>query len=133
MTIATSAVDLVQARWWQLLLLLVVARLVRNHFRSGIHGIPGPFLASLSDVWLFFHCWLGQPAYDFKLHRKYNSPLLRLGPKTIAVSDAEAVRIIYGYKPVFNKVGNSTSLTGHWNLNEDPIEPVLHHSGIYEQ
>jgi hypothetical protein len=40
---------------------------------------------------------------EYTLHRKYNTPLLRLGPNTISVSDSDALRIIYGWKPVFKK------------------------------
>lgn len=100
----TALLSSLQAHWWKIVVFLVILRLVRNHFKRGLYGIPGPFLASLSDVWLAIHCYRGKSAYDYQLHRKYNSPLLRVGPNTVAVGDAEAVRTIYGYKPVFNKV-----------------------------
>lgn len=38
------------------------------------------------------------------MHEKYNSPLLRLGPNTVSISDPEAIRVIYGWKPVLKKV-----------------------------
>jgi len=101
---AAVAAHALRDYWPYILLVLILARFTRNHYLLGLHDIPGPFLSSLTDLWHFFHCLFGRSWKDYELHRKYNSPLLRLGPNTISVSDAEAVRIIYGYKPVFKKV-----------------------------
>jgi len=96
-------------RYWPYLLLIsIVGRLAANRYKPGVSDIPGPFLASLTDLWLFFHCLRGKSQKDYELHRKYNSPLLRLGPNTISVADGEAVRMIYGWKPVWTKVRNSS-------------------------
>lgn len=91
-------------RYWGLLLgVLVFARLLRNRYKSGLNKIPGPFAASLTNLWQFYHCFKGEAWKDYELHEKYNSPLLRIGPNTISVADPDAVRIIYGYKPTFTK------------------------------
>lgn len=92
--------------WLYALAFGLIARLVRNRYKPGLRDIPGPFLASLTDVWLFFHCILRKSNKDYLLHEKYNSPLLRLGPNTVSVADPEAVRIIYGYKPVLQKASH---------------------------
>lgn len=88
------------------LFLSLFIHLARNRYKDRhLRAIPGPFLASLSDVWTAVHCWIGKPNEDYLLHRKYNSPLLRIGPSKIAVADPEAVRVIYGHKTIFKKVG----------------------------
>ncbi|KAJ6005165.1 hypothetical protein N7451_003109 [Penicillium sp. IBT 35674x] len=75
-----------QSVWTYLVipLLLFISRLVQNRYRSGLHKIPGPYIASLTDLWQFFHCLAGRSWRDYELHRKYNSPLLRLGPNLIS-------------------------------------------------
>ena len=87
-----------------LLVVLLVSFLARNRYKAVLRDIPGPFLASLSDVWQLVHCYRGKSHKDYLLHRKYGSSLLRLGPNKVAVSDPEAIRVIYGLKPVFRKV-----------------------------
>jgi hypothetical protein len=87
------------------LFLSLIFHLARNRYKNRhLRAIPGPFLASLSDVWTAVHCWIGNPNKDYLLHRKYNSPLLRIGPAKVAVADPEAVRVIYGHKTIFKKV-----------------------------
>lgn len=90
--------------WHYALFIAVIARLIRNKYKPGLHNIPGPFLASISDIWLLQHCMRGKSQTDYLLHRKYNTTLLRLAPNVVSVSDSDAVRIIYGWKPVFKKV-----------------------------
>jgi hypothetical protein len=86
-------------------ILCLVIHLARNRYKDRhLRAIPGPFLASLSDVWTAVHCWIGNPHEDYLLHRKYSSPLLRIGPSKVAVADPHAIRVIYGHKNVFQKV-----------------------------
>ena len=87
-----------------LLVVILIAHLTRNRYKPVLRDIPGPFLASLSDLWQLVHCYRGDSRHEYLLHRKYGSPLLRLGPDKISVADPEAIRVIYGYKPVFAKV-----------------------------
>lgn len=90
--------------WVYFLVVAIIIRLALNHYKAGISDIPGPFLASVTDLWLLIHYLRRNGREEYRMHEKYNSPLLRLGPNTISVADPEAVRIIYGWKPVFNKV-----------------------------
>lgn len=94
----------VARHWIYALASVVVIRLAFNRYKAGLSDIPGPFLASLTDLWSLIHYIRRNGREEYKMHEKYNSPLLRLGSNTISVSDPEAVRIIYGWKPVFNKV-----------------------------
>lgn len=104
MTLLANIVQAATTYWLPCLGLLVIFHLARNYFRPALVGIPGPFLASLTDFWRLVHSWRGKGHEDYKLHRKYNSPILRIGPNTVAVADPEAIRVIYGWKPVFRKV-----------------------------
>jgi hypothetical protein len=90
--------------WLCLSSCLVLIPLILNRYKRGLYGIPGPFLASFSNLWLLINCANGKSMEEWKLHRKYKSQLIRLGPSTVSVSDPEAIRIIYGYKPIFLKV-----------------------------
>jgi hypothetical protein len=104
MAFLVETIQIVRTYLLPLLVVLLIAHLARNRYKAVLRDIPGPFLASLSDVWQLVHCYRGESHNDFLLHRKYDSSLLRLGPNRIAVADPEAVRVIYGWKPVFQKV-----------------------------
>lgn len=97
----------ISAYWLPLCVVSILARLVYNRYGKGLSAIPGPFLASLSDGWLFLHYLHRKGSEEYDLHQKFKSALVRFGPNTVSVSDAEAVRIIYGWKPVFSKVSTS--------------------------
>ncbi|KAH8892297.1 cytochrome P450 [Thozetella sp. PMI_491] len=103
MALIANVSELAGTYWLPILVGLVLLRLAYNRYRNGLADIPGPFLASLSDLWLLIHYYRRKGIEEYDMHRKYNSALLRLGPNMISVSDAEAVRIIYGWKPIFQK------------------------------
>ncbi|KAI8713863.1 hypothetical protein NCS52_01232100 [Fusarium sp. LHS14.1] len=87
----------------ELLVLSLVAKLVYNRYGHGISHIPGPFLASLSDLWRLYVVWGRRPDIDHvKLHGRYGK-LVRLGPNAISVSDPSAIRQIYGLAAGFKK------------------------------
>lgn len=94
----------VEDYWLHVVIALAVAKLIHNRFGHGLSKIPGPFLASLSDLWLFVHYYRRRGLTEYDLHLKYASPLVRLGPNTVSVSDPEALKIIYGWKPILRKV-----------------------------
>jgi hypothetical protein len=61
-----------------------------------LRSIPGPFLASISKLWIFNQ----QRGYqrqkvDIDLHKKYG-PVVRVAPNEVSVSSPEALRKIYG-------------------------------------
>jgi hypothetical protein len=104
MGLLAEVVQAVGTLWLPVLVLAISGRLLYNRYGRGISDIPGPFLASVSGLWLFVHYLRRKGLEERDLHRKYKSPLVRVSPDTISVSDAEAVRIIYGWKPIFTKV-----------------------------
>lgn len=56
---------------------------------------PGPFLASLTDLWqVYQYTTLRQPYHLTDLHERYG-PIVRYGPDKISVTDESAIPIIY--------------------------------------
>ena len=123
MTLLQNALIFVGAHWALVLIFMITLKLVRNRYQRGLSKIPGPFLASLTDLWLFYHCWCGKSYKDYELHRKYNSPLLRLGPNTISVSDGTAIKIIYDYKRIFPK--SRLYVCQQWTSSTGVVTPHL--------
>jgi hypothetical protein len=109
MKVTQIILETAQEHYIPLFLFLLVAHFALNRYGNALRAIPGPFFASLTDFWRLFHSRFGQGHQDYLLHRKYNTQVLRTGPKTIAVADPDAIRVIYGWKPVFRKVGRLSS------------------------
>jgi hypothetical protein len=105
MSFLLLVISFVKTYWVHTFVSLVVAKLIHNRFGNGLSHIPGPFFASFSDLWLFIHYSRRRGLTERELHVKYDSPLLRLGPNTVSVSDPEALKVIYGWKPILRKVG----------------------------
>ncbi|KAF2850009.1 pisatin demethylase [Plenodomus tracheiphilus IPT5] len=84
-------------------LILVTGFLISNRYNNGLHRIPGPFLASLTDLWRTIDVWKRQTQRThIELHRKYG-PVVRLGPNSVSVADPQAIKIIYTLKGSFAK------------------------------
>lgn len=83
-------------------LALLTWRLISN--RRRLSSIPGPFLASISDLWRFYQHLNGRVPEALENQHKKLGSLVRWGTNNISVSDPEAIHIIYGIHPVFNKV-----------------------------
>jgi hypothetical protein len=85
--------------------LLLVIYIIYIRYFTGISHIPGPFIASISNFWKINAAWHQEmPKRNIALHRKYG-PLVRIGPNMISVDDPAALPIIYGFKPIYLKVG----------------------------
>ncbi|KAF2422112.1 cytochrome P450 [Tothia fuscella] len=77
---------------------------------SRLSNIPGPFLASLTDLWQFYH----QSTYYFTdvlldLHAQYG-PLVRIGPNRVSISKAWFVELIYTGHGKFRKADSYHNL-----------------------
>ncbi|KAH6975709.1 cytochrome P450 oxidoreductase [Ilyonectria destructans] len=82
---------------------VLVVYLLYNKFHASLNSIPGPFLASFTNVWRLVDTAKGESQHTaIKLHRKYG-PLVRLGPNVISVSDTEAIKTIYSVNGGFTK------------------------------
>lgn len=83
---------------------LFVFYIVYIRYFTGIFHIPGPFLASVSNIWKINAAWHKEmPQRNIALHQKYG-PLVRIGPNMISVDDPAALNIIYGFRPIYLKV-----------------------------
>lgn len=76
-------------------------------FLSPLSGIPGPFIARFTRLWLAYHGWKG----DFhsiltEVHDKYGTTV-RIGPDEVLTISPEAVRKIYGMERSY--LTNATS------------------------
>ncbi|KAI1356133.1 cytochrome P450 [Xylaria sp. FL0043] len=92
------------ARYWALgVVLITVAWLIRNRFHNGLNKYPGPFIASLTDLWRLYEVWGRQfEVTNRKLHDKYGD-VVRLGPNTLSFADPKALKTIYGLNKGFIK------------------------------
>lgn len=86
------------------LTIAVVLQFLLQRYQSGLINVPGPFLASLSNLYRFRLVWLEDVSdRSLRLHRKYG-PLLRLGPNYVSASSPESVQAIYRSGTGFQKV-----------------------------
>lgn len=98
------------AQYWHVILpVALVAFLAGNYFNHGLNKYPGPFLASLSNVWRFVDVWNRRPDIThIALHRKHGD-VVRLGPNVLSFSDPAAIKQIYGLNKGFVKVRRTHS------------------------
>jgi hypothetical protein len=90
--------------------------------------VPGPLLASLTDLWRAYHQNAGDhAAFSIAMHEKHG-PIVRVGPNTVHVSDARAIPAIYTAHGEFRKVSDedialvTNHLTDSRQIHMDPYE-----------
>jgi hypothetical protein len=82
-----------------LLLLFVAYRLLF----SPLAKIPGPWITSLTSLWLMYHEFLGDRTEILDaLHSKYGD-IVRVSPTEVSFNNAEALKDIYGIKSGYSK------------------------------
>lgn len=82
---------------------LVLLRCIHNRYFYQLNHIPGPFLASCTDLWRLFHVWNRRPELvHIRLHEQYGR-LVRIGPNAVSVSDPDAIPVIYALNAGFVK------------------------------
>ena len=73
----------------------VIGYLVYQRFFHPLSDFPGPFLASITDVWQVYQfVTLKQPYNLTDLHEKYG-PFVRYGPDKLSVTSEDAIPLIY--------------------------------------
>ncbi|KAG9234514.1 cytochrome P450 [Amylocarpus encephaloides] len=98
---STIAHPLISGLLFTLLFLLSYA--VQRIYVHPIAHIPGPFIAKLSSVWLWYHSYIGDEAtIVHELHAQYG-PLVRVSPNTVDISDPAAIAPIYVQRGGFPK------------------------------
>ncbi|CAG8976834.1 hypothetical protein HYALB_00009099 [Hymenoscyphus albidus] len=87
----------------QFLTVSVLSLAVYRRLLHPLAAYPGPFLASISNVWKFYHYMKGNlHVVEQHLHHQYG-PILRTGPNTLSFSDPAAFESIYGFNHGFEK------------------------------
>jgi hypothetical protein len=83
--------------------------------------VPGPFLASISNIPRLLWARSGS-AHEthIRLHQKYGS-LVRLGPNAVSVGDPREISKMYGIRSSFGKVGCAHPLV----LSGQPRDNVI--------
>ncbi|EAU31616.1 predicted protein [Aspergillus terreus NIH2624] len=81
--------------WWTALTILLT-RLVLTRYRDGLRQVPGPFVASFSNLWKLRAVWKkNMHRENVRVHEDYG-PIVRIGPNHVSVADAPSMRAIYG-------------------------------------
>lgn len=77
--------------------------IVRRYY--ALRHIPGPFLASITDLWMAVKVWRGEYLIEIvaDLHKQYGD-VVRTGPNRISFANPEAIPEIYGTSQVYSKV-----------------------------
>lgn len=77
------------------ILALVGLQLYHTRFRNGLAAIPGPFTASVSNIWKVWALWQSDmPRYIREAHKTYG-PVVRIGPNTVSFACSTALHSIY--------------------------------------
>lgn len=88
-------------------LFLFVAQLLRTRYRQHLRSIPGPFVASFSNLWKLgaIYCE-DMPEWNIKAHEKFG-PVVRIGPNHISLSSRKALQLVYTSRESFSKVSTT--------------------------
>ncbi|KAH8846999.1 hypothetical protein MCOR27_010896 [Pyricularia oryzae] len=77
------------------ILFYLISVLFYNVFFHPLRNVPGPFLAKITRLWLFYHDYTGNPHnYIRELHAR-SGPLVRISPNEVSINDAHANTSIY--------------------------------------
>jgi uncharacterized membrane protein SpoIIM required for sporulation len=102
--ICTLVIGFIQSHLIAILTAYSLLYLLGNRYGHGISHIPGPAIASVTGFWRVWDVRRGHAHRTYiELHQRYGH-LVRIGPNHISVGDPKALPIIYGSKPVMNKV-----------------------------
>ena len=89
---------------------LLTCSAVYQRLRPGLRSIPGPWIASFTDLWRLLVVRHGRfEVACQKLHDKHGD-LVRIGPNCISVADPREIRQIYGITRLFQKVSHNILL-----------------------
>ena len=104
---------------FSLIAILILIR-YRLKFHTTSLNVPGPFLARWSSLFLYTICYLGIEGQVLRYyHDKYKTKVLQVAPKSVSVSDCEAIRDIYITSGGFLKDARYT------NFNLGPVVSIF--------
>lgn len=94
----------VKSHPWVTAIIILVADVIRTRYRKGLRQIPGPFVASFSNLWKIQAVWNeNMHRENVRVHEDYG-PIVRIGPNHVSVADPQSMKAIYGVQNVFRKV-----------------------------
>lgn len=84
----------------------LVVKFTINKYGNGLNQIPGPWLASFTDLHRLYTVWKRRPElWHIRLHETHGK-LVRLGPNSVSIADPEAIKTIYGLNTGYVKVSS---------------------------
>jgi cytochrome P450 len=103
---------------WYLLIVFALAFCVAfGKYRRGLNKFPGPFWASVSDLWQVITAIRGYQKHPYiQLHQKYGD-IVRIAPNKLSFADPAAIRDVLGVGKYFDKSGfyfvSAPTIRGH--------------------
>ncbi|EJT98017.1 cytochrome P450 [Dacryopinax primogenitus] len=86
-----------------LVLLTVIGYVIRQRFIHPLSKYPGPFLASLTNLWSTYLAYRGDWHIVLdRLHKRQGS-IIRIAPNEVSISDPSAMKMIYSVTGGFSK------------------------------
>jgi hypothetical protein len=96
----------------------ITLTLIRRLYFSPLSSFPGPRLAALSNFYKANAYRTGRGAKVLlKLHEKYNSDIVRVGPNELSIRNVDAVEKIYKGKYPRGSFYEVGAINGAYNLN----------------
>ena len=93
-SLAATLFAFVTAHWVLTLVFVLVVRATYKRYASPLRKYPGPFLASISRLWMVKSTASGRTHLDhIELHRKYG-PVVRIAPNEVSIASPEAARTL---------------------------------------
>ncbi len=62
-----------------------------------LRGIPAPFPAQFTNLWLLYECRRGRRYLAVDEAHKRLGPVVRIQPNHVSIADVDAIQVIYGY------------------------------------
>lgn len=85
---------------------LTLLSFLYKRYCNGLLHVPGPFLASFSNLWKLNAAWHNDmPGRNAAVHERYG-PVVRTGQRTVSISDPSALPVIYSFK-AWDKVSDA--------------------------
>ncbi|KAI5810819.1 pisatin demethylase [Pyronema omphalodes] len=99
-----------------------------------LSDLPGPFWASITNLYRFFDQWTWTPhLHQIFLHKRYGT-FVRYGPNVVSISSAEAIPIIYGinrgflksdFYPVQQPISGGRKVEGMFNTTSEKVHAAF--------
>ncbi|KAI3547845.1 cytochrome P450 [Colletotrichum filicis] len=74
-----------------------------NIFLHPLRKAPGPWKATISPLWLWYHSYIGDETTSIEALHRFYGPVVRIGPNDVDISDGAALAPIYSEKGGFLK------------------------------